>query len=100
VNSRPRPLALYLFSRDRATQQRVLRGIPAGGGCINDTVVHETAGLPFGGVGESGMGRYHGRASFDTFSYERSIVTNGFLFDLPLRYPPYAGKLKWIRKLF
>jgi aldehyde dehydrogenase (NAD+) len=100
ANSRPRPLALYFFSRDRSKQKQVLREIPAGGGCINDTVIHETAGLPFGGVGESGMGRYHGRASFDTFSYERSIVTNGFLFDIKLRYPPYAGKLKWIRKLF
>ena len=100
ANTRPRPLALYFFSRDRTKQEQVLREIPTGGGCINDTVVHETAGLPFGGVGESGMGRYHGRASFDTFSYERSVVTNTFLFDIKLRYPPYAGKLKWIRKLF
>jgi aldehyde dehydrogenase (NAD+) len=100
VNSRPRPLALYIFSADRAKQERMLREIPAGGGCINDTAIHETAGLPFGGVGESGMGRYHGRASFETFSHERSVVTNTFLFDIKLRYPPYEGKLAWIRKLF
>ncbi len=100
ANSRPRPLALYVFSRDREKQERALRRIPAGGGCINETAIHETAGLPFGGIGESGMGAYHGKASFDTFSRSSSFITNGFWFDIPLRYPPYKGKLKWIRKLF
>ena len=101
VNSRPSPLALYFFSRDRARQERVLRSTTSGGGCINDTTIHETvSGLPFGGVGESGMGKYHGKASFDAFSHERSIVRNGFLVDILLRYPPYRDHLAWIRRIF
>ncbi|MEK6743376.1 MAG: aldehyde dehydrogenase [Nitrospirota bacterium] len=101
VNSRPRPLALYFFSRNAAHQERVLAGTSSGGGCINDTVVHETVtGLPFGGVGDSGMGKYHGKASFDTFTHERSIVRNGFLVDVFLRYPPYRDHLRWLKKLF
>ncbi len=100
VNSRPKPLALYFFSRDKKKQAHVLRGTSSGGGCINDTMVHETTCLPFGGVGESGMGKYHGKASFDTFSQARSIIKSGFLFDMPLRYPPYKDHLKWLRKFF
>jgi aldehyde dehydrogenase (NAD+) len=101
VNSRPKPLALYIFSRDRATQKRVLHETSSGGGCINDTVVHETTDrLPFGGVGTSGMGKYHGKATFDTFSHERAFMKNGFLLDVFLRYPPYKDHLKWLRKLF
>jgi len=100
VNARPKPLALYFFSRDKVHQEKVLRGTSSGGGCINDTVIHETVTrLPFGGVGESGMGKYHGRASFDTFSHDRSIVKNNFLIDLFLRYPPYRDHLKWLRRL-
>jgi acyl-CoA reductase-like NAD-dependent aldehyde dehydrogenase len=101
VNGRPRPLALYIFSRNEVHQQKVLAGTSSGGGCINDTVVHETVtGLPFGGVGDSGMGKYHGKASFDTFTHERGIVRNGFLVDVFLRYPPYKDHLRWLRKLF
>jgi acyl-CoA reductase-like NAD-dependent aldehyde dehydrogenase len=101
VNARPRPLALYFFSRDRARQEKVLRATSSGGACINDTVIHETViGLPFGGVGDSGMGKYHGKASFDTFTHERSIVKNNFLIDIFLRYPPYRNHLKWLRRLF
>jgi aldehyde dehydrogenase (NAD+) len=100
VNARPKPLALYFFSRDKDKQERVLRETSSGGGCINDTVVHETVScLPFGGVGESGMGKYHGKSGFDAFSHERSIVRNGFLFDIVLRYPPYKDHLKWIKRL-
>jgi aldehyde dehydrogenase (NAD+) len=100
VNERPKPLALYFFSRDRSLQYRVLRETSAGGGCINDTVIHETTCLPFGGAGPSGIGKYHGKASFDAFSHERSIVKSGFLLDIPLRYPPYKNHLKGIRKIF
>lgn len=101
VNSRPKPLALYFFSRDKGKQERVLRETSSGGCCINDTVIHETSvRLPFGGVGESGMGKYHGKASFDTFSHEKAVVKNGFLFDIRLRYPPYRDHLKWLRKIF
>ncbi len=100
VNERPKPLALYFFSRDKALQDRVLQETSAGGGCINDTVIHETTCLPFGGVGPSGIGKYHGKASFDAFSHERSIIKSGFWFDIPLRYPPYKNHLKWLRKIF
>ncbi len=100
VNSRPKPLALYFFSREKQKQERVLREASSGGGCINDTMIHETACLPFGGVGESGIGKYHGKASFDTFSHVRSIVKSGFLFDVPLRYPPYKDHLKWLKRFF
>jgi len=101
VNGRPSALALYFFSRNRERQERVLAGTTSGGGCINDTVIHETVtGLPFGGVGDSGMGKYHGKASFDTFTHERSIVRNSFLIDVFLRYPPYKDHLKFLRRLF
>lgn len=100
VNSRPKPLTLYFFSRDRDKQKLVLREISSGCACINDVIIHETWSFPFGGVGESGMGKYHGKASFDTFTHRRSIMKNGFLIDLKLRYPPYRDHLKWIRKLF
>jgi aldehyde dehydrogenase (NAD+) len=101
INKRPKPLALYVFSRDREVQDRVLRETSSGGGCINDTVIHETSVcLPFGGVGVSGIGTYHGKASFDTFSHERSVIKSGFLFDIKLRYPPYGNALKFLRKIF
>jgi acyl-CoA reductase-like NAD-dependent aldehyde dehydrogenase len=101
VNRRPDPLALYLFSRDRRTQDRVLARTASGGACVNDTVVHFlVTELPFGGVGDSGMGKYHGKAGFDTFSHERSIVRRGFLPDFLLRYPPYRDHLRIFRKLF
>ncbi len=100
VNGRPRPLALYVFSRDRALQDRVLSATSSGGAAVNDVVIQETiAGLPFGGIGDSGMGRYHGRAGFDTFSHQRSIVRNGFFFDIFLRYPPYRDHLKLLRRV-
>ncbi len=99
VNSLPKPLALYLFSRDRAKQERVLREVSSGGACINDVLIHEAWSFPFGGVGESGMGKYHGKASFDTFTHERGIMKSSFWFDLKLRYPPYGNALKWIKKL-
>lgn len=100
VRSRPKPLALYLFTRDKQVQRQVLSTLPFGGGCVNDTIVHLTSPhLPFGGVGNSGMGSYHGRASFDTFSHYKSILIRGGHPDLPLRYHPYSEKkLGWLRK--
>ena len=94
------PLALYYFSQDTGKQRRIMTTASFGGGCINDTIVHLTElNLPFGGVGASGHGRYHGRASFDSFSHRKSVLKRGTWLDLPLRYPPYAGKLSWLKKL-
>ncbi len=99
VNSRPKPLALYLFTKDKNVERRIVKSISFGG-CINDTIIHlATSFMPFGGVGESGMGRYHGRWSFDTFSHQKSIMKKSFLVDIKLRYPPYNDKLGLLKKL-
>jgi aldehyde dehydrogenase (NAD+) len=101
INARPRPLALYYFSRNRSSQQRILRETISGGGCINDTVSHVgSTTLPFGGVGDSGMGSYHGKAGFDTFTHRRSILVRSNLVDLALRYPPYGTRLGLLKRLF
>lgn len=100
INSRPKPLALYLFSNDKTVQKKILDNISFGGGCINDTLIHfATSHMPFGGVGESGMGSYHGKASFDTFSHKKSIVKKSNLIDISLRYPPYKDHLKLLKKI-
>lgn len=94
VKERPKPLALYLFTNDPAVQDYFVRYVPFGGGCINDTIMHlATSNMPFGGVGASGMGSYHGKKSFDTFSHEKSILKKSTRLDIPLRYQPYS-KLK------
>lgn len=91
IEARPRPLALYLFTRSGENRELVLSRCRFGGGCVNDTVIHlATSGLPFGGVGESGMGAYHGRWSFETFSHIRGIVDKRARPDLPLRYRPFT----------
>ena len=93
VRSRPKPLALYLFTRDKAAEKRVLSTLSFGGGCVNDTIIHlATSHMGFGGVGGSGMGSYHGKKSFDTFTHEKSIVKKSLLIDLPMRYHPYTEK--------
>jgi len=99
---RPSPLALYLFSDDSAFQNRILEGVPFGGGCINDTINHlGNHHLPFGGVGNSGMGAYHGKTSFETFSRKQSVLKKPTWPDPDLRYPPYnETKLNWFKKLF
>lgn len=90
VQSRPKPLALYFFSRDRHMQKVVKDSCSFGGGCINDTVMHiGSPRMPFGGVGASGMGSYHGKKSFDTFTHYRSILKSSSMIDVPLRYMPY-----------
>jgi aldehyde dehydrogenase (NAD+) len=100
VNERPKPLALYVFTRDKDKQDRIMTETSSGAVCINDAVVHFISlHLPFGGVGDSGMGAYHGRTGFETFSHTKSIVKNTFLFDIPLRYVPYRFKL-WLVKAF
>ncbi len=101
IRRRPKPLALYLFSSDKAVWQRVEKTVSFGGGCINDCILHVSSPyLPFGGVGESGMGRYHGKASFETFSHHKSIVNKDTKMDFNVRYRPYdEKKMKMIRKL-
>ena len=99
LRDRPTPLALYLFSRDRATQERVLAATRSGGVCLNDTVTHMIGkDLPFGGLGESGLGAYHGRASFDCFSHHRSVLRRSFAFDSKLRYPPPRVSLTTLKR--
>lgn len=101
VNAHEKPLALYFFSNDKMQQQRILEETHFGGGCINDTISHLiNPNLPFGGVGESGVGSYHGRNSFELFSNQKSVVHRGTWIDLPLRYPPYGNRLTSIKKLF
>lgn len=100
VNAQPKPLALYFFSHNQQHQQQVLQQTSSGGVCLNDTIVHMAfPGLPFGGVGASGMGRYHGKASFDTFSHQKSVLNKSFWLDIKLRYAPYQGKLKFLKRL-
>jgi len=90
VNQREKPLALYLFTKDKAVIKKVTEACPYGGGCINDVVIHlATSRMPFGGVGESGMGGYHGKVGFDTFTHYKSIVDKKTWLDLPMRYQPY-----------
>ena len=90
LKDRPKPLALYIFSENKKNIARVTEGISYGGGCINDTIIHlATSEMGFGGVGESGMGSYHGKTGFDAFSHTKSIVDKKTWMDLPMRYQPY-----------
>lgn len=101
ILSRPRPLACYLFTRDRGLEKELTRHIPFGGGCINDTIIHlAVPGLPFGGIGNSGMGAYHGKAGFDTFSHQKSLLRKAAWLDLPFRYQPYNRFKEKILRLF
>ena len=100
VLSFEKPLSLYLFSENKSFTNEILKKYSFGGGCVNDTVVHLANNrLPFGGVGNSGMGAYHGKLSFDIFSHKKGIVKRATWLDLPIRYAPYKDKLKTIRKL-
>lgn len=101
VESHPHPLALYFFSEDKAAQKKVLDTCRFGGGCINDTIIHlATSDMPFGGVGESGMGSYHGKVGFETFSHYRSIVDKKTWMDLPIRYQKYTGLKEKMLRMF
>lgn len=100
LSQRPKPLALYLFSRDRQVQVQVLDRTTAGSVCLNDVILQVAVwDLPFGGVGSSGIGRYHGQYSFDTFSHLKSVLKKPFWMDIDWRYPPYEGKVKQFRKI-
>ena len=91
IIQREKPLALYLFTTDRTVEKRVLKNVSYGGGCINDTIIHiATTSMGFGGVGASGMGSYHGKLSFETFSHKKSIVKKYNWLDIPIRYQPYS----------
>lgn len=96
----PNPLALYIFSNDQDFIDRMTCAIPSGGLCINDTLVHfANSYLPFGGIGSSGMGSYHYKKGFDTFTHHRSVINRSPKLEMNLRYPPYKGKLKLLKKL-
>ena len=95
-----KPLATYVFSNNRKFQQKIIATYSFGGGAINDTVIQITnKKLPFGGIGASGIGAYHGRTSFDIFSHQKSIIKKANWLDAPLRYPPYRLPIKWVKKI-
>lgn len=98
IHNHPKPLALYIFTENKQVQQTVLNSVSFGGGCVNDTVYHFVSPhLPFGGVGPSGIGSYHGKGSFDTFSHKKSVLKQTTLFDIPFRYPNFKNGLKMLR---
>ena len=101
IRSKPRPLALYMFSEDKSAQKKVLDSCSFGGGCINDTILHLAgSSMSFGGVGSSGMGSYHGQKSYETFTHFRSVLRQSTAIDVPLRYLPYnAVKEKIVKKI-
>lgn len=100
ICSYSKPLSLYVFSTNSAQAKQLIKQYSFGGGCINDTVIHfANHRLPFGGVGNSGIGAYHGKYTFDTFSHKKAIVKKGNWLDIPLRYAPYKGKLKQLKSL-
>lgn len=100
ISKHKNPLALYVFSENDDFSEDIIRRFTFGGGCINDTISHvASAHLPFGGVGTSGMGNYHGRASFDTFTHTKSIVKKSTKIDIKLVFPPYKEKIKLIKKI-
>jgi aldehyde dehydrogenase (NAD+) len=91
---------LYIFSENKSFTKRIVQNYSFGGGCINDTLIHFTnKRLPFGGVGHSGIGAYHGKFSFAIFSHRKAVVKKGNWLDLPTRYAPYNGKLETIKRL-
>ncbi len=102
VKKRPKPLACYIYSKNRTLIKKLLKEISFGGGAVNDSVMHlSNSNLPFGGVGFSGMGSYHGKFGFDTFSHQKSILDKPFWFEANIKYAPYTkGKLKILKWLF
>lgn len=100
IDQYEKPLALYVFSENRNFTKKIIARYSFGGGCINDTIVHfSNKRLPFGGVGHSGIGAYHGKLSFDIFSHHKGIVKKANWLDLPMRYAPYKDKLATIKRL-
>jgi len=100
IQRRPKPLALYIFTNNSAVEKTILSRTSSGGSCVNDTLVHLTSpDLPFGGVGNSGMGSYHGKSSFDTFSHHKSVLKRSNIMDPDIRYAPYKNKLSLVKKI-
>lgn len=100
VKQRPHPLACYVFTQDPKTEERVLQEISFGGGCINNTLLHLlNPNMPFGGIGPSGLGAYHGRFGFETFSHHKSIYKSPQWIDISLKYPPYKDRLALVKKV-
>ncbi|NLW56637.1 MAG: aldehyde dehydrogenase [Firmicutes bacterium] len=100
IRGREKPLALYLFTKDKNLETWVVNNLLYGGGCINDTIMHVANHyLPFGGVGASGLGSYHGEKGFATFSHTKSILKQTFAFDVPFRYAPYQNKLNLLKRI-
>lgn len=101
IQSKPKPLSLYLFSEDENATERVLNELSFGGGAINDTLMHiANPNLPFGGVGNSGIGQYHGKYSFNTFSHDKSYIFKTTRLESSIIFPPYKGKFKYIKTFF
>ena len=101
INSHDKPLALYIFASDKKIIRRVTGECAYGGGCVNDCVIHlATSNMGFGGVGESGMGAYHGKTGFDTFTHYKSMVDKKTWLDLPMRYQPYGKLNTWLIRMF
>lgn len=101
VNKRPKPLALYIFSKNENNVSKVLNETSSGGVCINDTINHiSTPHLPFGGVGDSGMGNYHGTMSFETFTHKKSVLRSQTIYDMKVIYPPYKVSINLMKKAF
>jgi aldehyde dehydrogenase (NAD+) len=100
IQDQPKPLALYLFTENKSVEKKVLGRVSFGGGCVNDTISHvASSALPFGGVGQSGIGAYHGRHSFELFSHHKSILKKTTRLETGLAFPPYKDKLKLVRRL-
>ncbi len=101
IQAREKPLACYIFTKKKEVEKRLLSSLSFGGGCVNDTIIHlATSRMGFGGVGGSGMGSYHGKKSFETFSHEKSIVKKYNWIDMPIRYQPYTKKKEKLLRLF
>jgi aldehyde dehydrogenase (NAD+) len=101
INARPKPLALYLFTKSSEAKEKIIEETSSGGVCINDVVMHmPSPSLPFGGVGASGMGHYHGKRSFDTFTHQKGVMSKSTWPDIAIRYAPYTEtKRKWVQRL-
>jgi aldehyde dehydrogenase (NAD+) len=99
VRQHPDPLALYLFTADKQIQKTWIEGVSFGGGCINNTDWHfANPHLPFGGIGNSGMGAYHGKYSFDLFTHAKAVMKTPTMIDPAIKYPPFKGKMKWLKR--
>jgi len=101
ISKYEKPLALYVFSSNKKFSEKIIRKYSFGGGAINDTIIQVgNPNLPFGGVGHSGIGKYHGKTSFDQLSHKKAIVKKGNWLDIKIRYAPYKGKLGYVKKFF